>query len=137
MRSPDSSRPLSLQRSPSKQNVESPMLLGICCNCLMVLGPGVSASQLAVTHQLSILSFGRPASGIQGSRPFKDHPNSTGHPDRSRIVLEQFKSWILLNHPDFTLPMEKQDAPPTNGRLGGTPRPISPTYLNTEGLLTS
>ena len=26
----------------------------------------------------------------------------------------------LLNHPDLTLPMEKQGAPPTNGRLGGT-----------------
>ena len=76
MRSPGSSRPPSLQRSPSKWNVEPPMLLGTCCNCLMVLGPGVSANQLAVTHQLSILAFGCPVSGIQGSRLFKGLPGT-------------------------------------------------------------
>ena len=76
MRSPGSSRLPSLQKSPSKQNVEPPMLLGTCCNGLMVLGPGVSVNQLAVTHQLSILAFGHPISGIQGSRPFKVLPGT-------------------------------------------------------------
>ena len=71
-----SSRPPSLQRPPSKWNVEPPMLLGTYCNCLMVLGPGVSVNQLAVTHRFSLLAFGHPASGIQGSRPLKGLPGT-------------------------------------------------------------
>ena len=120
-----SSRLPSLQRSPSKHNVESPMLLGTCCNGLRVPGPGVSVSILAVTHRLSLLALGVQQVASRGLDHSKDLPGTVqGHPDRSRIYLEQFKSWNLLNHPDFTLPMEKQDAPPTNGRLGGTPHPI-------------
>ena len=111
MRSLDSSRPPSLQRSPSKQNVEPPMLLGICCNCLMVLGPGVSANQLAVTHQFSILTFGHPASGIQGSRPFK-------------VYLEQYRSPRPFKDLPGTVQVLDLTQPPrlysTHGKTGCT-----------------
>ena len=59
------------------------------------------------------------------SRPFKNPPEQYRI---TQTILDL--SWtvqehqILLNHPDLTLPMERQGVPPTNGRLGGTTCPI-------------
>ena len=88
----------------------------------MVLGPEDSVNILAIAQQLSFLAIGHPVSGIQWC---PDHSetiwNSTGMHQN------------LLNHPDFTLPMENREYHPPMGNWVVPPTP----YLNAKYSLTT